>query len=93
MKKNLALVRVLGDDRLDTNTRDINVGLGYLASSVESIGIEVDIYDPIDATGASLTILANILSNYGVVGFTLHCLNVPHAIVLIQEIKKKTKMF
>jgi radical SAM superfamily enzyme YgiQ (UPF0313 family) len=91
MSKNLALVRVLGDDRLDTNTRDINIGLGYLASSAESIGIEVDLHDPIDSSGKSLSFYANILSSYTVVGFTLHCLNVSHTLSLIKEIKKENE--
>lgn len=91
MSKNLALVRVLGDDRLDTNTRDINIGLGYLASSVKSIGIEVDIYDPIDSSNTKFNYYANILSKYEVVGFTLHFLNVTQTLLLLQEIKRINK--
>lgn len=88
MSSSLALVRILGNDQLDINTRDTNIGLGYLAAYASEVCKKVNIYDPISIHGNRIEKYSILLSKYDVVGFTLHCLNINQTLKLIRKIKK-----
>lgn len=84
----LALVRVLGDDRLDVNTRDINVGLAYLATYARYAGAETSLYDPVEVSDDKNDPIYEQLASFNVVGFSIHCLNVEQTLRLIVRIKQ-----
>src|SRR4051794_13655395 len=81
----VALVRMLGDDRLDSNTADYNVGLLYLAASLGKVGVRATVFDPLAPSQLALLTEPDELS---LVGFTVHYLNIQETLVAAQRVKE-----
>ena len=87
---NVALIRVLGQDRLEANTADHNIGLLYLANVVRqsgSIPIILDPYDPDSEYKKSGDPLFS--NNFDIACFTTHYLNIEITLEISSRIKSK----
>lgn len=82
----VALVRILGDDQLDFNSADCNIGLGYIAAHLHASGYHADIFERVDAQFENQP-ESQRLASYDIVGLALHHLNVQQTIRAAKVIK------
>lgn len=88
---NIALVRVLGNDRFDANTADYNVGLCTLSMVAQQHNARVALFDPYDPLDQEAHFEQLVNGKFDLVGFTLHYLNVEETLGVSKSLKALNK--
>jgi len=81
---NIALVRILGDDKYEINTAPRNVGLLYLRDAILKTKSSVRIYHELNELSANIL----IGKGYRVIGFTIHVMNILETLRVCKYIKE-----
>jgi anaerobic magnesium-protoporphyrin IX monomethyl ester cyclase len=85
----VALVRVLGKDKYESNTADHNVGLIYLADSATHSGARCTIFDPYDREIYVEDEDPLFMGKFSIFAFTTHYLNIEETLDLCKTLKAR----